>query len=114
MARSDWAALLAAAVQIAYRHDTRPFLLLVKGLARQTSCGVYHHGYRGRGQATPTTELYIASVVYCLYHYCPEEDCSIAVETVGKNIIIQSSASVGVTRTNVLAMRIYPARMRKG
>ena len=26
MARSDWAALLAAAVQLAYRHDTRPFL----------------------------------------------------------------------------------------
>ena len=36
MARSDWAALLAAAVQIAYRHDTRPFLPLAKGLARQT------------------------------------------------------------------------------
>ena len=37
MARSDWAALLAAAVQIAYRHDTRPFLPFAKGLARQTS-----------------------------------------------------------------------------
>ena len=37
MERSDWAALLAAAVQVAYRHDTRPFLLpLAKGLARQT------------------------------------------------------------------------------
>ena len=37
MARSDWAALLAAAVQVAYRHDTRPFLPLAKGLARQTT-----------------------------------------------------------------------------
>ena len=35
--RPDWAALLAAAVQVAYRHDTRPFLPLAKGLARQTS-----------------------------------------------------------------------------
>ena len=44
MARSDWAALLAAAVQITYRHDTRPFLSLAKGLARQTStvCGYAH------------------------------------------------------------------------
>ena len=33
--RSDWAALLAAREQLAYRHDTRPFLS-VKGLARQT------------------------------------------------------------------------------
>ena len=40
MARSDWAALQVAAVQIAYRHDTRPFLPLVKGLARQTNRGV--------------------------------------------------------------------------
>ena len=30
------AALLAAAEQVEYRHDTRPFLC-VKGLARQTS-----------------------------------------------------------------------------
>ena len=30
------AALLAAAEQVEYRHDTRPFLL-VKGLAHQTS-----------------------------------------------------------------------------
>ena len=37
MARSDWTALLAAAVQIAYRHDTRLFLPLAKGLARQTT-----------------------------------------------------------------------------
>ena len=36
MARYDWAALLAVAVQIAYKHDTRPFLSLAKGLARQT------------------------------------------------------------------------------
>ena len=36
MVQSDWAALLAAAVQVAYRHDTRPFLSLAKGLARQT------------------------------------------------------------------------------
>ena len=43
MARSDWAALLAAAVQVAYRHDTRPFLPLAKGLARQTS--MYVHAY---------------------------------------------------------------------
>ena len=41
MARSDWTALLAAAVQIMYRHDTRPFLSLAKGLARQTSFFVY-------------------------------------------------------------------------
>ena len=41
VARSDWAALLAAVVQIAYRHDTRPFLPLAKGLARQTSLS-YH------------------------------------------------------------------------
>ena len=40
VARSDWAALLAAAVQITYRHDTRPFLPLAKGLARQTRAGV--------------------------------------------------------------------------
>ena len=35
MARSDWVALLAAAVHLAYRHDTRPSSL-VKGLACQT------------------------------------------------------------------------------
>ena len=30
-------------------------------------CGVYHRGYRGRGQAMPTNwTVYIASVVYCL------------------------------------------------
>ena len=32
------AALLAAAEQVEYRHDTRPFLR-VKGLARQTTAG---------------------------------------------------------------------------
>ena len=56
-----------------------------------------------RTSHTHNWNVYIASVVYCLYYYCHEEDCSIAVETVGKNIIIQSCQC---RCNNLLAMRI--------
>ena len=69
---------LEATVRSTYRAAILP------GLGwRCHSCGIYHRGYRGRGQATPTNW----TVVLCIAcHYCPEEDSSIAVETVGKNL----------------------------
>ena len=55
--QSDWAALLQQA-QLAYRHDTRPFLLpLVKGLARQTMLSL--------------GEAYSAILVFFLVQLCP-------------------------------------------
>ena len=50
-------------------------------------CSVYHHGSRRRGQATPTNQTVFKLVLYVLLViFCPDEDCSKAVETVGKNI----------------------------
>ncbi|MCG8626264.1 MAG: hypothetical protein MJE68_30240 [Proteobacteria bacterium] len=58
MARSDWAALLAAAVQVTCRHDTRPFLPLEKGLARQTKSTFVV-------QEHPTRSLYHGAIPAC-------------------------------------------------
>ena len=69
MARSDWAALLAAAVQIAHRHDTRPFLPLVKGLARQTNLYPNHNSMVTCVHDTPVPKLmcsmHLVHIIHC-------------------------------------------------